>query len=355
MGLKVSIIVPVYNAQKYLSRCLDSLMAQSLDNIEIIAVNDGSTDKSLDILNDYAKRDTRLVVVDQQNNGVSSARNAGIKAAKGDFIGFVDADDWVDSNMYEQMYDVAVGDTADMVMCSYVREFDSHAKVKNFNLPKKVYYHNEEVRSKVLRRLVGPLNEETANPEFLDAWGTVWSKLYRANIIRENNIQFTDLNEIGTNEDLLFNIYASYFSRNFVFINQPYYHYWRMNEGSFTSGYNPNLVHQWFRLFNHIESFLQEKKMGPEYFLALNNRICIGILGLGLNTISKMNRAPVPAKISHLKRILGDERIKCAFERFDLSYFSLHWRMFYFCARYRFTEGLFIMLVAINYLRQMVR
>ncbi len=355
MTPKVSIIVPVYNAENYLSRCLDSLLSQKLKDIEIIAVNDGSTDRSLDLLRKYKKQDSRIVVIDNQNSGVSSARNTGLSAARGEYIGFVDADDWVDLDMYKEMYGTAISDEADIVMCSYIREFGSHSKIKNFNLPEKTCYHNEEVHNRVMRRLIGPLKEEMANPEFLDAWGTVWSKLYKTEVIRMNEIEFTDLSEIGTNEDLLFNIYASYYSRTFIFINRPFYHYWRANEASFTSGYNPNLVNQWSRLYSLIEGFLKEKKMEQDYFVALNNRKCIGTLGLGLNTVSKMNRVSVLAKICHLKKILTDHSIKNAFKEFDLSYFALHWRIFYSCARHRFAEGFYIMAVIINSLRWVVR
>lgn len=354
MTPKVSIVVPVYNTGNYLARCLDSLLAQTLNDIEIIAVNDGSTDDSEEILKQYAKRDPRIKVIDKQNGGISSARNIGVSQARGEYIGFVDSDDWVDANMYEELHNAAVVNKAGIVMCSYIREFGTHSKTKVFALPDRVYYHNQEVHTKVLRRLVGPLHEEMANPEFLDAWGTVWTKLYRAEIIKDNHIEFTDLKEIGTNEDLLFNIYASYYSESFLFINKPFYHYWRANEASFTSGYNANLFEQWFRLYSIIEAFLKDKKMAHEFYAALNNRICLSVLGFGLNTISGRNRSSIEG-ITELRRILADGRMKRAFRHLDLTYFSLHWKIFYLCARFRFAEGLYLMLIAANYLRQLVR
>ena len=182
MKPKISIIVPVYNVEKYLRRCLDSLLTQSLTEIEIIAINDGSTDSSLNILSNYREMDNRLKIIDQPNGGVSSARNAGIDAVKGDYIGFVDPDDWVDEQMYETMYQAVKTENTDILMCSYIREFGTHSKEKDFYLPEKVCYYNEEVQTKIMRRLVGPLNEEVGNPELLDAWGTVWSKVYRTEI-----------------------------------------------------------------------------------------------------------------------------------------------------------------------------
>lgn len=355
MDPKVSIIVPIYNVESYLSRCLDSLLSQSLREIEIIAVNDGSSDNSLEMLKEYAKNDKRIVIIDKENGGVSSARNEGLLAAKAPYIGFVDPDDWIDKEMYEQLYQSAIQDKADIVMCTYTREFGTHAKEKKFKMPEKVFYKNDEVQLEVMRRLVGPMKEEVANPELLDAWGTVWSKLYRAEIIKDNSLKFIDLKRIGTNEDSLFNIHTCYYANTFVFLNKPFYHYWRSNETSVTSGYKPNLKDQWFTLYSMIESFLQEKNMPEPFYQALNNRICLNTLGLGLNTISKSNNEPALKKIMKLSSILSDKRIKRSYKQFEMTYFPIVWRAFYFCAKSRFATGFYVMLVAMNSLRKLIR
>ncbi|MED3960176.1 glycosyltransferase [Priestia aryabhattai] len=355
MNPRVSIIVPIYNMENYLNRCLDSLLIQSLKEIEIIAVNDGSTDSTLPILNEYTKKDYRIKIINTNNMGVSSARNEGIKAATGDFIGFVDPDDWVEPKMYETMYNTAIKDKIDIVMCTYTREFGTHSKEKIFNLPNKVTYENEEVKLNVMRRLVGPLNQEVANPELLDAWGTVWSKLYRADIIKQNNLTFVDLKQIGTNEDTLFNIQVVYYANSFVFLNNPFYHYWRANNSSVTTGFKPNLLEQWFNLYKIIEMFLKSKNMKEEYYLALNNRICLNTLGLGLNTISKSNKLSGLLKIKYIKSFLNDYRIKRSFSQFQLSYFPIIWKVFYYCAKMRISIGFYILLVSIETLRKAVR
>ncbi|SDM77669.1 glycosyltransferase [Bacillus sp. OK048] len=355
MRPKVSIVVPIYNVEKYLSRCLDSLLAQSLKDIEIVAVNDGSYDLSLDILKKFALMDSRIKVIDKPNGGVSTARNEGIKLAKGEYIGFVDPDDWIDKEMYEVMHNNAKSEKVDIVMCSYIREFENHSKLKNFKLPRKVRYEDEEVKLNIMRRLIGPVNEEIANPELLDAWGTVWSKLYRAEIIKENGIRFVDLNKIGTNEDTLFNIEAFYYTKSFLFINSPYYHYWRANSTSVTSGFKPNLVDQWIYLFSYIEKFLKDKNMTHEYYVALNNRICLNTLGLGLNTISKDNQTSTLEKIKNIKIFLRNKRIKHSFKQLEMSKFPIVWRVFYFCAKFRFAAGFYLMLICIEYLRKIIR
>ena len=118
----LSVIIPVYNTEKYLSKCLDSVINQTLRDIEIICVDDGSTDSSLAILKSYAKKDARIQIIEKKNGGLVSARKAGVKRANGTYIGYVDSDDWVDPAMYEQLYDCAVGNQADMVSSGYFLE-----------------------------------------------------------------------------------------------------------------------------------------------------------------------------------------------------------------------------------------
>lgn len=120
---KISIIVPVYNVEKYLCRCVDSLLNQTCRNLEIILVNDGSTDSSFQICNEYAKKDERIIVINKSNGGLSSARNAGLDAATGDYIGFVDSDDYVDVEMYERLL-AAIPDQTSISNVMYVRSFE---------------------------------------------------------------------------------------------------------------------------------------------------------------------------------------------------------------------------------------
>lgn len=116
---RISIIVPIYNVEKYLPRCIESLMGQTYKNIEIILVNDGSTDNCRHICNDYKKRDNRIIVFHQKNAGVSNARNTGLKVASGQFVGFCDPDDWVESKMYEEMLAAINKKNADIAICGY--------------------------------------------------------------------------------------------------------------------------------------------------------------------------------------------------------------------------------------------
>ena len=113
----VSVLIPVYNVEKYLSRCLDSLINQTLTDIEIICVNDGSTDDSLKILRQYQEKDNRIVIVDKKNGGLPSARNAGLDRARGQYVGFVDSDDYVEPSMFETLYKTAKKKNSEVVIC----------------------------------------------------------------------------------------------------------------------------------------------------------------------------------------------------------------------------------------------
>ena len=115
----ISIIIPIYNVEKYLSKCIESLVGQTYKDIEIILINDGSPDHCLSICEQYSKKDNRIIVIDQENKGVSAARNAGLKMAKGEYIGFVDPDDWIAVDMYEGLHSVIKQSDVDMVICGY--------------------------------------------------------------------------------------------------------------------------------------------------------------------------------------------------------------------------------------------
>lgn len=178
--IKVSIIVPVYNVEKYLEKCLDSLINQTLKDIEIICVNDGSTDTSQEILEKYSKKDNRITIINQDNAGVSVARNSGIDIAKGEYIGFVDSDDWVDLNFYEKLYNSAIENDADIAVSSIIRW-------RKYNKKYRVKYEN-----KVYTTL-----QEKISACFIPKICYVWNKLYKSHIVQNEhftpNVYFEDI------------------------------------------------------------------------------------------------------------------------------------------------------------------
>ncbi len=163
---KVSVIVPVYNMEKYLSRCLTSLINQTIDNLEIIVVNDGSTDKSDEIIKEYKKANNNIRYVTKENGGLSSARNFGLLYATGEYIAFLDSDDYVDRNMYKKMYEKAKEHNSDYVECDFLWQYDDHQKIDTG-----IRYINKKEM-------------------FVTARVVAWNKLIKREIILENKLQF---------------------------------------------------------------------------------------------------------------------------------------------------------------------
>lgn len=352
-NIKISVIVPVYNCEKYVSRCVESLINQTMRDIEIIIINDESEDKTLEILKSYEQKDNRIKLITKKNKGVSDSRNTGLRMAKGKYISFVDSDDWIDLNAFKIMYDIAEKKQTDIVMCSYIREFKNHSKSKDIGLEENKIYENEDLKL-LHRKMIGPLKSEFSQPESLDSIGTVWGKLYRSDVIFDNNNQFVDLKEIGTAEDTLFNLILFKDVKKLVFTNKCFYHYWKENENSITTKYNSNMFEQWKNLFDYMDNFIKLNNLDSTFSEALNNRICIGVLGLGLNECKKDNNVSIIKKVKKIKTILNDEKIRASYGNFDLSYFPIHWKLFYFFNKKRMAFFSYIMVSVIDFLRKKV-
>lgn len=179
---ELSVILPIYNVESYLPKCLDSLINQSFTNIEIICVNDGSKDNSLEILRDYEQKDQRIIVIDKENGGVSSARNAGIRVSHGKYITFVDPDDYVDTDAYEKCMNRLYETDADILVFDYIVEPDNRQPIK---LTDKKYVEPFDAVS----------DSDISS-------GFVWNKIFRHSTVINNNIYFKE--DINYAEDNLF-------------------------------------------------------------------------------------------------------------------------------------------------------
>lgn len=341
----VSIIIPVYNVEKYLFQCLNSVIQQTYNEIEIICVNDGSNDNSLNILLSVQKIDERLKIFNRQNRGVSAARNFGIDKAKGEFVFFMDSDDWIELDTIFLCITRILKEKADCILFSYIREFGNVSLKKNILNKEKIYVGEEMVQ--LHRKIIGPINQELSEPEKLDSLGTIWGKLYRLDIIKKNKIKFTDLIKIGTAEDVLFNIEYFNYVRKALYLESYLYHYRKINSSSITSVYKNELPTQWKHLFESISNLIKELRLEKKNKLALNNRISLSIIGLGLNELQ--NPKGFLSAYKNIKLILNNEQLKKAFANLELKYFSIHWWLFFAFAKYRFVFGVYLFLVAINY------
>lgn len=213
--IKISVIVPVYNAEKYLVECLDSIVNQTLKEIEIILVDDESKDGSLKILEDYAKNDSRIIVINNVHtgDGAASARNAGLKIAKGKYLSFLDSDDYFDLTMLEKAYNRAEECEADIVMCDYYM-FDEYTHTNQNAL--KILRYNELGKQEVFS------SENFCDEIFLCNQVVVWSKLFKREYINELKLEFKSY---ARGDDVWFSMKALTFANRISIISEPLIHY----------------------------------------------------------------------------------------------------------------------------------
>ena len=335
--LLVSIIIPVYNVEKYLPQCLDSVLAQTYTNIEVICVNDGSTDNSFKILQKVESLDNRLRIINIPNSGVSNARNVGLSEAKGEWVMFVDSDDWLDTDCIEKVLAFQKEFQCDIVMFSYIRE-RLHSSIKRDLFSQSIVFKGDK-REKMARRIIGPINEEITSPSSLDSYGTIWGKLYSSRVI--SDLRFVDLNVIGTAEDSLFNMFAFKRSEKIGFVSHVYYHYRRGVASSLTGGSIPGLLDKWKVLFSIIDENFTEKDEKQ----ALSNRIALGTLGLMINAYQS-NQGK-----SEMKYALNDNLIHNSLVSLNKHHMPVHWKLFYTLAELRFNRVLSLIISLIQVVR----
>ena len=341
MDETISIIVPVYNASLYLKQCLDSIINQTYKKLEIICVNDESTDNSLEILNTYKNVDERVTIIDKKNEGVSLARNAALDIATGKYILFVDADDWIDIDTCAKALEQIRG--ADVLMWSYIREFKEKSAPKRL-FPEGILFDEQAVKKHLHRRMIGIVGDELRYPENADALCTIWGKLYCREVI--GDIRFVDIRKIGTYEDGLFNLMVFEKAKWVKYVDQYYYHYRKTNESSLTSAYRPQQKEKFSVLYDWMEAYINE---GPwNYEQALSNRIALSTIGLGLNIMSA--NCSMLMKCRMIKELIDSEKYKNAYRNLDMSYFPIHWKTFFYFAKYRSSVGLYWLLLIIRWI-----
>ena len=345
----ISIIVPVYNVEKYLGKCLDSIINQTYKYLEIICVNDGSPDGSRDILTQYSDCDSRIIVIDQENQGVSEARNTALDNVTGEYIMFVDADDSLELNACELAVNAAQKNDADLVFWSYVRDFGDHLREKHFFWEDGAIFEGDDVKTQLHRKVCGLLGDELAHPDYIHSFEPLWNKLYRADYILGNNIRFVDIKKIATSEDGIFNLYALGYVKKAVYIKKCLYRYTKINNGSLTSSYKEKLFSQRQVLTDIIRDYLDKNNLSQDFYDALDNRIALNLIGLGLNIVSA--DFGLFKKISLIKKILYSDNYVKAYKKLKYKYLPLHWRIFFLFAKFKFSLGVYMMLKVIKYLK----
>ena len=209
---KVSIIIPVFNVECYLQECLDSVVNQTLKDIEIICIDDGSTDSSLKILQKYKKQDNRIILLTQENKGAHLARTTALKIAKGEYIGFIDSDDWIDLDFFETLYNKAIEENADIVR--------TKIKIIEDNVEKDNMYN------KIIERHIN----ENSVLEKTEHWNVIWNSIYKLKFLRQNKIDYFD-SDLPMCHDMPFTCRADLLAKKIMPVSDVYYYYRKNRQG----------------------------------------------------------------------------------------------------------------------------
>lgn len=226
MNKKISVVVPIYNTVSYLHRCLASIAKQTYRNLEIICIDDGSTDGSGTLADRFAEQDERFVVRHKENGGESSARNAGLRLVTGDYVAFVDCDDWLEPDMYEQLVKALVENDADMAACSYSKDTGDFVEpAVNLGPLKHGVWNQYDLLRYVYQR-----------DAYRGVTGYIWCKLYKKEILLDNAGNWIPFREdIVLGGDILYFAEAALNTERAIYIDRPYYHYIQRDTSGFHS------------------------------------------------------------------------------------------------------------------------
>lgn len=301
----ISVIVPVYNIEKSLYVCIESIVNQTYKNFELILIDDGSFDNSGTIIDTYAHFDSRVLLIHQKNKGVSNARNVGLSIASGDYICFIDSDDYIDKDYLHLLFEV-VREPFDLSICG----FD--------------WIRNNEI---VNRTLLGAEGKQIVNKcdvmDFLNLVSSPWVKLFRADIIRDGSISFPE--DISYGEDLLFNFeYIDKIDKICV-LNKPSYHYVTDNQQSLLRRYNPELLANSCRINSAIHHYLVKWGAKENQIQLLINKEYYDYENVMRNTFSIDNPLGLREKLRYNNNILKSKAFQTILKKTNVKINTIYY------------------------------
>lgn len=319
---KVSVIVAIYNVEKYLERCLESLIHQSLNELEIILVDDGSKDKSSSICDNYAKKDNRIIVVHKKNQGLGMARNSGLELAKGEYIVFVDSDDFIEKNAYQEMYDMIKSENAEMLITNYY-EYDTKNNIKK---EMRTIHNTRSVEGKEVKKLACQMVGYSPLEKNEDDIGmSVWKNMYSRKYIEENHIRFYSERDY-VSEDAIFQLMAIPKMKKILLSTNCYYYYCQNDSQSLSSTFRESKFEEYKKLYEKEYELL--KKNGiietGKYYIATT---FLGNIRAHIKQLS-MSRYPKKKKKELIKKIQEDAVVQKVLEWYPYRRTSMKQKLF---------------------------
>lgn len=321
---KVSIIVPIFNLESVLKKCIDSIIGQTEKNIEIILVDDGSTDRSSKICDEYSKQDNRVIVVHQKNGGLSCARNTGIALAHGKWIMMIDPDDWLEIDAIEQLFNNAEKNESNIFIASYYTERDRTIKDSFFNISEFHYSTKKELTQLQVSCLA---NSWITNKSASTNVGVTWARLYNRQFILSNELKFVE--GLNRTQDAIFNLYAFQYAQKVDYLDLPVHHY-RIWDGSACRKEDLFFRNKAEQIITQIQNFISEFHKEKELTDALNTKtINLVIEIVKIQIIPEKNS--FFSKVRILKNILKEPRFKQAVSSVNIKLLNKPQRIFVEC------------------------
>lgn len=331
----LSIVVPVYNTATYLAGCLESIVNQTYNNIEVIVVDDGSTDGSNEICDRYAEKYDFVFVYHRENQGVSDTRNYGIEHATGKYVMFVDSDDYIASTMCYELVSAIVSSNSDFAICGNYNVSTVGTKARSlYNGSSE--FKNNRFEIEITVATLGLIDEKLKNPEKLDRLTPIWARLYKLEIIRSNNIRFIDLYKLPS-ECLQFNYEYCNCAKSAIYVDKPLYYYRRNTAISVTKPFRDDLIGKWDWWIGYMIDYLNQHHLDIRHWNAFYSRVCCSVIPLGGNALKTKK------KVKEIRKFLNKPIYAEAFMHFDVACMPFHWRLFFNSARNRNTYLFFIL------------
>lgn len=330
---KISIIVPVYQAEKYISKCIESIVNQAYKNLEIILIDDGSTDSSGEICDRYGERDKRIVVVHTPNKGVSAARNCGLDIATGDYITFVDSDDFLDLQMYSEMIQVAEKYSCDVVMCDCIKEFKGKSE-KYTHAIREGFYDKEQLKQEYYSQLL-----ITPNIEYP---ATISNCLCL--IKKEIGKKIRYVEDVKYSEDLLFGAQMMYMANSFYYMKgQYFYHYNCCNVNSATHTFHKDKWDDYKQLYDKAYDYFKKSK---EYnFEEQLNLLLLFFVYNAVGDILETQIIDKKDKRKIIKDILSDDIVYKMFQEIRISRLKISKKLKIQTYLYKYKRGVGMLII----------
>ena len=335
----ISIVVPVYNVEKYLKRCLDSLINQTYKNIEIILVNDGSTDNSLEICKEYSKNDSRIKIVSKKNEGLGMARNTGIDNADGEYICFFDSDDFVEIDAIEKMHNVIIKEQPQIV-CFGFKKLDKNGNIINTYIPdaNKKNFYGDDVINEFLPELI------SENPDTGMSWGltmSAWASIYSMKLIKDTGWRFVSERDI-ISEDV-YSLLLLYKNVNKVSILNEALYFYCVNPSSLTHTYRKDRYEKIEYFYRMCQNTCKELQY-PEF---IQRRIIYPFLG---NTIAALKQIAssdnkFKDKFIDLEKIVKDETLQNVLQTSINNKWNFSKKILFIAIRYKMTFLTYLLLL----------